>query len=149
MKIKIIAFTLLLFAIVACNTNQNSPKGRDETDQTSERMPYTPFGLHITHGNWHYKYARIQEFEDFTVTLSNKTIENFKMVKYRIKLFTKDGHNKNEVFSKSFEYFQRLNAGDMIRIPVYELGGFYMGVNVSDTSTWTWTGFVEDSEPIK
>lgn len=125
----------------SCNFENKSQK-------EDVRTPYTPYGLAITYGNWNYKYARIKEFEDFTVTLSNKTNENFKMVRYRIKLYVNENGSKREVFSKSYEYHQRLNAGDVIRIPVYDLSGFYMGVDVSQLQNLSWTGYIEDSEVI-
>lgn len=71
------------------------------------------------------------------------------MVRYRIKLYVNENGSKREVFSKSYEYYQRLNSGDIIRIPVYDLAGFYMGVNVSKTENFSWTGYIEDSEVIK
>lgn len=147
--------TFLISSIVSiailtgCNFENKKSETGKEVENQEVRQPYQPYGLGITHGNWNWKYARIKEFEDFTVTLSNKTTEDFKMVKYRLKIFVKENGINNEVFSKSYEYYQRVNRGDIIRIPVYDLAQFYMGVNVSNKDNWTWTGYIEDSEPIK
>lgn len=147
----LLIFSLTFFSLSSCNFENKSQKENmnEQIQQEDVRTPYTPYGLDITYANWNYKYARIKEFEDFTVTLTNKTNENFKMVRYRIKLYVNENGSKREVFSKSYEYYQRLNAGDIIRIPVYDLTGFYMGVNVSENDNFSWTGYIEDSEVIK
>jgi hypothetical protein len=149
-KTLLIVSTFSIAILTSCNfENKNSGNNKEAEIELQEiRQIYTPYGLDITHGNWHWKYARINEFEDFTVTLTNKTREDFKMVKYRLKVFVKENGVKTEVFSKSYEYYQRLNAGDVIRIPVYDLTQFYMGVNVSQEDNWTWTGYIEDSEVV-
>jgi hypothetical protein len=145
----LIISTISIAILTSCNFDKKSSETNSETEIQEDRQPYQPYGLDITHANWHWKYARIKEFEDFTVTLTNKTTEDFKMVKYRLKVFVKENGGKTEVFSKSYEYYQRLNAGDIIRIPVYDLTQFYMGVDVSNDNNWTWTGYIEDSETIK
>ncbi len=146
-KTLLIVSTFSIAILTGCNFEKKNSQTNTETE-IQVRQPYHPYGLDINHANWHWDYARIEEFEDFTVTLSNKTTEDFKMVKYRLKLFVKENGGKTEVFSKSYEYYQRLNAGDIIRIPVYDLAQFYMGVDVSNKKNWTWTGYVEDSEVI-
>lgn len=148
-KTLLIVSTFSIAILTGCNFERKNSQTNAETEIQQEKQPYQPYGLGITYANWHWKYARIKEFEDFTVTLTNKTTEDFKMVKYRLKLFVIENGNKREVFSKSYEYYQRLNAGDVIRIPVYDLAQFYMGVDVSKDENWTWTGYVEDSETIK
>ena len=145
-KLKIILAIVILFT--GCNFETKTKDDTSIPQDKEERIPYAPYGLDITYANWSWKYAAIKEFEDFTVTLTNKTSEDFKMVKYRIILSVIENGVKRKVFSKSYEYYQRLNIGDVVRIPIYDLSQFYMGVDVSKDNNWTWSGYVEDSEVI-
>lgn len=147
----LLIISMTFIGLSSCNFENKSQKENvdEQIQQEDVKLPYKPYGLDITYANWNYKYAKIKEFEDFTVTLTNKTNENFKMVRYRLKLYVNENGSKREVFSKSYEYYQRLNVGDIIRIPVYDLTGFYMGVNVSEDKNFSWTGYIEDSETIK
>jgi hypothetical protein len=150
MKNKLLLLIVMIIAITSCNFDNQSNRDSDKKGgKENVKTPYHPKGLDITYANWHWENANIKEFQDFTISLSNKTDENFKMVKYRLTLYVYENDKKKEVFSKPYEYNQVLNSGDIIRIPINDLNRFYMGVDVSEDSNWTWTGHVEDSETIK
>lgn len=129
------------FILIGFLTNCNSPN--------NSKSSYTPIGLRIENGYRKWQWASTKQFESFTVTLANRTSEDFQMVKYRIILYVNEDGTKREIFSKSFEYYQRLNAGDIIQVTIAELAGYYMGVDVSKNENWSFAADIEDAKPIK
>jgi len=133
MRIKSVLILVLSLLISQCN---------------SYDAPYTPKGLQITDAYREWKNAKFHEFANFSVVLANNTDEDFKMVKYRVKIFLVVNGKKTEVFSKAYEYHQRLNSGDVIKLPIYDLTEFHIGVDIREDNGWTWGGYIEDATPI-
>jgi hypothetical protein len=149
MKLRFSLLLVLVIVIVACTNNQSAKKNKVKEDQKPiERKAYVPDGLYISAATYHY---HINEFTDFSITLSNNTSENFKMVKYRVTLFSRFGNtsDKHEVFSRSYEYLEKLYSGDMIPIRIHDLDGFSMDHDISNQTNWRWDAIIENSDPIK
>jgi hypothetical protein len=133
MKIK--AFLILVLGLLFSNCN-------------SFDKPYTPEGLEVKNIYREWKNANFLEVSNFSIYISNNTKEDFKMVKYRVKIFSVENGENILIFSKAYEYHQRLNSGDVVKLPIYDLEGFHVGVDVREENGWSWRVSIENAEPL-
>jgi hypothetical protein len=118
--------------------NGNSQDNYGSLDDSS----YIPKGLSIPRSAFEWGNGDLHKFSRFQITLSNKTRESFKMVKYKLVIYN---NRKEEVFLKSIEYNGVIKAGEVIQIPVNELSGFNMGYDIRNENNWGWGVKIENA----
>lgn len=114
-----------------------------------QKQIYVPVELKFSYFNWHYKLksgaTSCTEFASFFATISNQTKDNFDHIKFRIKIInTLNGH---ELFSKTYEKFEKIYSGDIVRYEIPELENYFLGVNVMKTENFNCIGEILDAKP--
>lgn len=112
-----------------------------------ENLPYEPYGLYFNSWNWEYKYASINTFSKFFVTLSNQSGNDFERIKYRVTIYDTKKGNKTQIFSKIFERNEKIYNGDVVRFEVYDLRNFYVGIDVSNKNNFKCDAEIVDAKP--
>lgn len=147
---KTFTYILILFTTVLLLSNCQNKKNSDKSnDDLIIEEALIPDGLIINYANWNWNWSSVKEFKDFSITLTNNSNKNLKMVKYRLAIYIYKGRALEKVFSKSYVYSQTLYSGDVVRIQIDDLSGFYLGVNVSQDSSFEWIGEIENIELIE
>jgi hypothetical protein len=110
--------------------------------------PYIPFmGLYIDYAQWSWSDLSPKTFSNFHLTIKNYTSNDFKKLKFSLKVFVKNNSYESEIFSKTIEMNELLSAGDVIRHEIPDLRNFYAGVNLSDKKNFSWTVKIIDAKP--
>ncbi|MEI6881595.1 MAG: hypothetical protein WCK82_09715 [Bacteroidota bacterium] len=124
-----------------------TPTTVEDEKKRIENLPYKPFGLYFTSWNWQYKYASINSFSEFFVTLSNQSGNDFERIKYRVTIYDTKNGGRTQVFSKILERNEKIYNGDVVRFEVNELRDFYVGVDVSNKNNFECNAEVVDAKP--
>ena len=136
---KQLLFVLLSVLIVSCQS--------DVRKEELAKQPYTPWGLDFTYANWNYEYSSIKSFSDFHVTLKNDTENQFDYIKYSVTIYTSKYGKRDEVFSRTFERFEKIYPGDVVRFEIPDLRDYYIGVDISNKDNFSWNATIKDAKP--
>lgn len=113
-----------------------------------ENENFTPGLVYISSQyNWRYKYGNLNSFSEFYINIVNDLMSDISSVKYKITIKKKGQWLNEEVFSKTFEYNQKIYSENKIRVEIEELRDFYIGVDVSDDENFFMESEIIDVRP--